>query len=324
MKIHWNPIIESIRRECDAGALLTGCLSPFCTVQGVEALFGSEGKVDGGYLIARWRPKELSAGVGDLEVYSYLKSRNIPLYINYDLHAKLYIFSNGSVLCASGNATGKGLGLVAKANIEAGVFVDLDLEDEIALKKIRDGSTKVDDELYERFKAAIVDNDQLDPYEDFEESFYTAPVDTPYLISNLPAMKTPEEFVSFYFLAPDEQCNRLFDRRLFICDMCNLEISGGLSAEELHDALQHKFCHSPFVRDITAKIREEGSMRFGAVTEFVQKTCRDVPIPFRREIKETVNTLYNWLCYFYDDLDWHQPGERSQVIYYTRAESDSE
>ena len=94
-----------------------------------------------------------------------------------------------------------------------------------------------------------------------------------------------------------------------------------MEGEQLEAEIASAFMAQPFVQDICQHIRSEGSLRFGAVTEFIQTTCRDVPMPFRRDIKETVNTLYNWLCYYFDDLEWHTPGARSQVIYSSRAGS---
>lgn len=68
--------------------------------------------------------------------------------------------------------------------------------------------------------------------------------------------------------------------------------------------------------DLVEFIKEQKSARFGAVNDWIHSKCSDVPLPYRWEIKENTNILYNWLDYFFDEIRWDVPGVRSQVIYW--------
>ena len=316
----WSPFIDEIQQlSVSANVQLGAIISAYAKAESVSNLIDKVGAPD--FVIANWQLRTLQNGASDLVLYDLLRDHGISLYVNNLLHAKLYVFSDRTVLCGSGNATGRGLGLTDNGNIEAGVFVDLDLDDEIALKKLRDGSTKIDDELYEKFKRAIADDGKQEEASEIEDIVLDGPEESPYLISHLPALKAPEDFIEFYFLAADEQTNRASDRQRFINDICQLDIPTGLLREQLQPVMEEQFTEQPLVRQITEQRRNQESMRFGAVTDFIHQHCRDVPVPYRWEVKEATNTLYNWLCFFFDDLEWHTPGARSQVIYSTLNQS---
>jgi hypothetical protein len=306
----WNPVIEKINELVEKGSSINGCISAFATADAVEALsryFCPEHC----YFVTRWRVPELASGVSDIEVYPLLRDLDVPLYISFKLHSKLYRFSNGNVICGSCNATGNGLGLVEDPNIEtASVVPHLDITDEIELKKLADSCVRVTDKVYEEFKKAVEECPPAPPFNTTELEIYQRNTNSKaFLLSDLPATKNPELLISTIRKSGDES---ELDAPI-IADCANFRINVS-QEEQIEDELASSFCDSAFVRAIVSKIRSSESMNFGEVTSFVHDRCRDVPLPFRSDVKERVNTLYNWLCYFFDDLTWDVPGARSQVI----------
>ena len=223
----------------------------------------------------------------------------------------MYRFTDGSVLCGSCNATGAGLGLNQDPNIETACLVPhLDIDDEIELKKLADTSIRVTDEVYEEFKEAIAQCPPAPPYKTNELDIYQRHLGSKkFLLSDLPVTKNPEAFISA--IANTNNTSKL--PPTIVADSVNYRIRPS-SEEDVEKALVVTFCQSPFVEAIASEIRARESMSFGAVSSFVHDRCRDVPVPYRSDVKERVNTLYNWLCFFFEDLTWSVPGARSQII----------
>ena len=306
----WNPAIDKINELVEKGSSVKACISAFATADAVDVLSRSFCP-DHCYFITRWRVPELASGVSDIEVYPLLRELDVPLYISFRLHSKLYRFSNGNVICGSCNATGKGLGLVDDPNIEtASVVSHLNITDEIELKKLADSSIRVTDNVYEEFRKAVEECPPTPPFKTAELEIYQRYTNNKtFLLSDLPATKNPELLISTIQNCGDES---ELDVPI-IADCVNFRISVSRE-EQIEDELASSFCESAFVKAIVSEIRSRESMSFGEVTSFVHDRCRDVPLPYRSDVKRRVNTLYNWLCYFFEDITWNVPGARSQVI----------
>ena len=311
MSLIWNPVITAIKQHSQAGSLLTACISAFTTVQGVEQLLQVCNPKDV-YFITRWRVPELALGVCDLEVYELLRREKIALYINYRLHSKIFRFGDGSLICGSCNATSPGLGLSESQNIETACYLPkATLADEVELKKLRDSCLRVDEAIYYEFQKAVAECPKAPPLISDDIAIYERHFkDELLLLSDLPATKHPSQLLDR--LKKYSENNHLSE--CMAIDCITLGFKEHMSSEEAERQLSRGFRESPFVRLVVEEIRREGSMSFGAMTSFIHDHCRDVPAPYRSEVKETVNTLYNWLCFYFEDLSWDVPGARSQVI----------
>jgi hypothetical protein len=311
MSLIWNPLLDAIQRCTDDGTKMTACISAFATVEAVEEILRVSDPLEF-HFITRWRTSELAMGVADLAVYERLRGEGVPLYINYRLHSKVYRFSDGTLICGSGNATNPGLGLSEIHNIETAALVSgTTLQDELEFKKLRDSSLRVDDEIYNAFYESVsncplqppIQKGDAEMYEPYRE-------DDLFLLSDLPATKHPSDLIREI-----RACDRISELpEQMVIDCVTFGVKEGMSPETAIEQLSVGFQSSPFVRVVLEEIREEGSLSFGAMSSFIHDYCRDVPASYRSEVKETVNTLYNWLCFFFDDLSWDVPGARSQVI----------
>jgi hypothetical protein len=307
----WSPIHFNLTKALRSNEALSAIISPFIKVDALERLLELP-YTDDLAVIARWQPEEILRGVSDLEIYPLLKGRSIPLYIHGSIHLKLLLFDSDRVFCSSANITSNGLGLRGPANTEAGTLVSMLFDDFISLKRIRDNSLLVTDEIYEAYRHCV-DNAVLRESTIPDLDLPKTP-DQRYLLSMLPASENPQTLLSHY-LAPEDSSHNKDHRHRIIHDLCTYNLPAGLPAEAVNEQLRDGFRKNPFIQEIVERIKDEGSLRFGAVNNFIHSTCRDVPLPYRWEIKSTTANLYNWLACYYSEITWDRP-QHSQVIYW--------
>jgi len=77
-------------------------------------------------------------------------------------------------------------------------------------------------------------------------------------------------------------------------DIILYNIPDGLSEAEFFTYLKSKFFEQSFIVDLLEFIDEE--KYFGAVKEWVQSNCTDVPVPSRRDLTGNIQVLYVWIC----------------------------
>ena len=132
-----------------------------------------------------------------------------------------------------------------------------------------------------------------------------------------PLGRSEDELEEFYFSSATHPHSSETARRAFQ-DLATFRIPLSLSREEFKKALEDGFRKNPFVERFADHLRNERSLRFGAVNAWLQQTCEDVPLPYRWEIKSSTQALYNWLASFYPEVTWDRPNY-SQVIYWNEA-----
>jgi len=312
----WGPIHRALDERARSGDRLNWVVAPFVTVAALERLFDSAPPAAGFKLVCRWRPGDLVAGVSDLAVFHFLRERGCQLYVNQQIHMKLYVFESNIALSTSGNLTLRGLGYLdpSQANIEVGSTVELNATDWVNLHRVIAGSRVVTQEIYDRFEAFL--NAQPPPPSAPEVPDLLGPAKK-YTLTSLPATDSPEELAKFYFDPASFQHSTETARRAFH-DLATFEIPPRLSREEFETVLGDSFRRNPFVVDFLALLREQKSLHFGAVNAWIHQKCEDVPLPYKWEIKSSTHSFYNWLAQYVAEVTWDRPNY-SQVIYWNRA-----
>ena len=309
--IIWSPILATLSQSLDNGEGLSAVIAPFIKIDALSKILELPVS-DELTVITRWRPEEILKGVSDLEIYPLLKTRGIPLYIHNSIHLKLFLFDSDRAFCSSANVTSMGLGLGQHGNLEAGALVPLQMEDFLALKDLRDAGRLVTDEIYEAYKACIAEAEEIE----VTLPTLTLPdeAEQKFLLSMLPATESPEKLWELYSGLESVMLSKE-DRHRLVHDLCAYNLPMGLSRGDLDTHLGEGFRSNPFIQEVVALIKQEGSIRFGGVNDFIHRTCRDVPLPYRWEIKSTTAYLYNWLAYYYTEITWGRPNH-SQVAYW--------
>lgn len=118
------------------GAAETECLivAPFIRSQALQAVLEA---VPGGVevaIVTRWRPADLLAGASDLEVFDIAGAKDIPLYLRYDLHAKMFA-ADRTCLIGSANVTDTALGWRDPANLELLTMANRDEPEIVAFEE---------------------------------------------------------------------------------------------------------------------------------------------------------------------------------------------
>ena len=309
----WSPVYRVLEKRIEEGDDIILILVPFAKLAALQQLHWVHTKKVKLKVICRWRPEDLASGVSDVEVFTYLKESGCQLFINRDIHLKLYVFASNAAFNTSGNLTLRGLGYSENANIEVGNMVSLTLQDWTKIYEIINASRQMDDALYKRYKAFIEQRPDLGAPKAFPDLIPPAKTHT---ISSLPATESPARLADFYFdpnpgrFTPEEV-------RRAAHDLTTFRILPGLAKLEFDKQLGESFCRTPFVADFVELLKDKRSLRFGAVNDWIHQKCEDVPLPYRWEIKENTRIFYDWLVHYISDISWDRP-KHSQVIYWQK------
>lgn len=317
MDLNWSPLILTIKKQIEKPDPLVLCFAPFIQLKALknlvdEGLFTSDLKI-----ITRWTAKDIIAQVSDYKIYPYLKSKNIKLYVNDRIHLKLLVFKSNLAFHASGNITNKGMGVGNDINVEIGSFVQTTQYDWNKMFEVIEGSILVDDVIYNKVSEYFEKN------KDKRISPPTLEISSirkkDFSISALPAFDNPMELFGVYsndnFAAETSE-----DVRKCYHDIIKFNIPVDLEKNKFFEILRHNFIKQPFIVKIVEYIKKSSPLRFGAVNKWIHNNCSDVPLPYSWKIKENTHILYNWLMYFYKEINWNIPGKRSQVIYWKKQD----
>jgi hypothetical protein len=135
-----------------------------------------------------------------------------------------------------------------------------------------------------------------------------------YTLALLPATDSPEALTDFYESRHASAHSGDFVRRAYH-DLAVFGVPDDFPVNQLHQRLGIAFRNNPFVSDFVNHLQQTGSMRFGAVNDWIHAKCEDVPLPYRWEIKPSTRIFYNWLAAYFPEISWDRPNH-SQVIYW--------
>ena len=316
-KLVWSPVYKILEERIQSSDNIILILVPFAKLTALQKLHWLNSKQVKIKVVCRWRPEDIVSGVSDLEIYPFLKQSGCELYINSNIHLKLYVFASNIAFNTSGNMTLRGLGYSDSANIEVGNMVSLTTSDWTKIYDVINSSRLVTDDIYQRFKEYSA---QHPPVSRPLPPIDLMPAAKTYTISSLPATDSPKKLADFYF-CQEQQKESLEDMRRAAHDLAIFGIPPGLSSSDFDKRLGDAFSKTPFVTDFIAFLKNERSLRFGAVNDWIHNKCEDVPLPYRWEIKENTRIFYDWLVHYQRDISWDRPNH-SQVIYWKRNSRD--
>lgn len=316
MTLQWSPIADALRKQTATYSdKLVLAIAPFIQLEALKELvkdgtFGKELKI-----VTRWTAHDIVTGVSDIYIYPYLKSRNIPFYINDSIHLKLFVFESNKAFHTSGNVTARGLGLIDNANVEVGGFVGADAYDWQQIYQIIENSVLVTDEIFE--EAVKFYQDNKDKRIKLPELQLVKKNQKEFSLNSLPAFEDPAVMFELY-ANPSLLSIEGEQPRRCLHDVVKYEVPLGLEKDQFIVFLKKGFVGQPFIQSFIAALRKQKSMCFGAVTEWIHSNCTDVPLPYRWVVKDNVAILYRWLSYFLPEITWDVPGKHSQVIYWQK------
>lgn len=222
-------------------------------------------------LLVRFRKSDIIANSTDLELYDYCKAHGWKMYFNFNLHSKIYVFDKQTYLIGSANATLSGLGLKSNANIESAVIGTCTPLNYSKILEVFDDAHVMTDDIMLDFKIQIADKTAIV----FEEWFIHE--------LNIPKKSTL--------------------RNIWVCDFPNsinpLNLSEqdkelfGISHDASIEEVKSKFRQSKCYIWLCENVKEE--IYFGELTAKLHNALIDNPVPYRKDVKQILVTLLQWI-----------------------------
>jgi len=306
----WSPIGPQLLSQFAAEGGIRLLVAPFVQRGALAHLLDRLSSHADLKIITRWTAKDIAAGVSDPFVYEECAARRIPLYLHSTIHLKLFTMGSGQCFCGSSNITANGLGLHEAGNIEAGIWSTVAVGDWQRVYEIINGSRLADEAA---FRAAVQYRNKF-----LHSAPPLPPLNLPvcpprdFTLASLPATLDPETVAAFG--AGSIAAGSGSDVNCIMHDLVEYGGTGTPDAKTILVTMGERFLAQPFVKQAIAQVRESSSLRFGEMTAWIHAHCRDVPVPYRWEVKEATRVLYNWLAYYVPEISWSVPGQHSQVI----------
>ena len=242
-------------------------------------------------VVTSWKVEDLWYGASDLAIYGLSKKHKFPIYINNNIHLKVYISDREKCVFGSANLTGKGMGISELYNYElCGIVQKIDTDALLYFEVILKKSRLLDDALFDEYVKAVKElPDKLKIKEiDLEE----IGVGQNFLISALPMSEDTQRLYQLYSTNYNE--GEKHEVECAIHDVVLYGIDKDLTETQFFKILRVEFFKSPFIKKFLGFIDEE-ERYFGRVKEWVQNNCTNVPVPSRRDLTGNIQVLYKWI-----------------------------
>jgi len=274
-------------------------LCPFINTGLIEKLLVEQEEV---IIVTSWRKDHLLSGVSSLSLFELVNRHpNWSLLINDRLHAKVFTRSFEDMLYGSANLTKTGLEDNKDSNFEVMNYAHCTQDDERGIMEIINQSLRITESEYQQYLLWYEEN--KDKYEfPPNDSLLEPPlIDKEFLISSLPGSTSPRriwEIVSDgmqWDNSWNEKSAAIHDLKLF-----DLTCGDYTTYDEFLNELKSRLLHHSFIEAFCGQITTDG-LYFGRAKQWIQETCIDDPVPFRKEITEYVKSLFAWLVEIYPE-----------------------
>ena len=250
--------------------------------------------------MVRFRPEDITSGASDLEIYPYCRDHGWKLYFRLDLHAKTYVFDHLRCIIGSANATSSGMNIGGTGNYEMAAVCELADKDLRSLDLLLRGSVEMNDDIYNAMETTITAHSQQ------QKTVLSWP-------QNLLDMFVPD--YSLLFAEDFPTCSHPADATDE--DLIFINLSSGMPTEIIKASFVESKCFQWLVS--TIKKQEKQEMYFGAISANLHNILLNDPKPFRKDVKQLLSNLLNWI----DDLDIDElrvdrPNHSQRVRYINR------
>jgi len=282
-------------------------LSAYCKMNALIFLENSliSKDIDDKIIVVRLQLADIISGATDIEIYDYCRQNGWKLYFCHDLHAKVYLFDDDICLLGSSNLTNKGLNLIEKSNCEMATVFDICSEDVLKINEVIHNATEIDDMIYDKMKACIEEANNLPEID-------KSKIEWPKEIRDLYCAESTTLFTA------DLPC-ALFNNFL---PHNNFDFLG---IAEIADksAMKNVFTKSKAYKWLVKQLldNEEGTSYFGELTANLHNDIFNDPKPYRKEVKELLNYLLDWVKELeIDEIEIDVPNHstRVRITNYTR------
>ena len=244
-------------------------------------------------VITTWKVRDLWMGYSDLKLFKLSEAMGFRVYLNNNIHLKVYLADWVRCVYGSANLTMAGLGISEKPNHElCGSVSQIDTETHLYLRQILGEASLLDKSLYESFNNAVSELPDKPAVEEVDIDG-SAPGKA-FLISSLPMSNSIDSLYEIY--VNFSETVDIEEKNCAMHDIALYSLPIGLTRIEFEENLRAAFFSSPFIIEFSKYLNKEGRY-FGAVKAWIQGACTDVPLPSRRDLTGNIQVLYKWMVY---------------------------
>jgi len=267
-------------------------ISPFITNSALESILPGDSSSNV-TIITSWRADHLQSGVSNIELFQLAKERNWTLFINDRIHLKIYSNDYSDCWIGSANTTKKALQDFKNSNIEALFKIDnMEQVDCLFIEGIILNSTLVTEEIYEKYKQWLMTID-IQKHDEINGPQNIDLAENDFLITKLPAVWSPTRLWELS-KGIEEADPEWKEEAAIIHDLALYKVDLDLEKHKFLRRVKKEFFKHPFIEYFCQQIDERG-MSFGRSKEWLQNNCTTIPTPYRRDLTEIVQCLFNWI-----------------------------
>ena len=255
-------------------------VSAFCKTSALEQIdLAIKNHLISKKIMVRFLLSDIIQGASDLSLYEYCKENGWTMYVRFDLHAKTYIFDRQRCILGSANLTNKGLGFNSFENYELSCVTEMDTTDQEKIDSLFNDAILMDDDLY-----ALMQEDYNKAEKKELESRQTAKWNTSITKGFHPTINALFTYDFPFVPFPDlSQPDAL--------DFMNL--SSGISKVELVEEFRWSKAFLWLYNFL--KRCDDNTSYFGEVTAALHNSLINDPKPYRKEVKDLLSNLLNWI-----------------------------
>lgn len=287
---------DNLKEDLEAIDNNISIMTAFCKKEALE--FIDEQLVDkkdiSKRIIVRFRLEDILSKATDIEIYDYCKQNNWNLYIQFNLHAKVYVFDQDICYMGSANTTSKGLSLNRRGNLEMSKRFHLDQQEVKQIEEVFAEALLMNDELFNKMKSQINS------------------------IEYRPAVKNEwnkdiiaKNINSYNVLFQDD-----FPINASPTEMVDDEIFLEIYKEDSIDIIKEKFYNTKIIQwliNILEK-QEKNEIYFGELSKKIHNTIFQEPKQYRKDVKQLQAKLYKWIEVLdYDNLKIDMPNHSQRM-----------
>jgi hypothetical protein len=218
------------------------------------------------------------------------------------------------MLFGSANLTYKALEDKSSSNFEVMNYAKCTQKDELEILEIINQSLQITESEYQQYLSWYEENkDKNEPLPD-DSLLEPLSMEKEFLISSLPGSTSPRRIWDIiseqeqWDHSWNEQSAAIHDLKLF-----GLSCDDYSNYDEFLGELKTRIPRHPFVEAFCEQITTDG-LYFGRAKQWIQETCIDDPVPFRKEITGYVISLFAWLVEIYPERYIIEQPNYSQLI----------
>ena len=253
-------------------------------------------------IVTSWRKDHLLSGVSKLELYELVKENpKWQLYVNDNLHAKVYSLDLESGFIGSANLTYTGLMDDTKSNYEVLNYSKFNHDDSVTITSIIQSSILIDDSKYSIYLDWLEQNKSKYDLMLPRDSVIEQETRDWFKISSLPASISPSRIWNIIIENAEPELEWGEDKAVIHdLDLFEIRIEDYDDFNQFKQELAIKVSSHPFISSFVGVIDLQG-MYFGRAKEWIHSNCTDDPVPYRRELTDYTDSLFNWLVELFPD-----------------------